>query len=155
FQMMQATSDRKAGYGIHAEEYYRAAWEIFSGERSGYGGAALLVAELEGQTVGACMVFAGAREGLYLYGGSDERGLKVGATHLLQWHAIRWARGVGCLRYDMWVIPDPLGRAATAGAAERAALEEAAKNDPLYGVYRFKKGFGGNVVRYLPAYDQV
>jgi serine/alanine adding enzyme len=34
-------------------------------------------------------------------------------------------------------------------------LEAAARSDPLYGVYRFKKGFGGQVARYLPAYDRV
>jgi lipid II:glycine glycyltransferase (peptidoglycan interpeptide bridge formation enzyme) len=38
---------------------------------------------------------------------------------------------------------------------ERARIEEQAKQDPLYGAYRFKKGWGGTVVRYLPAYDAV
>ncbi|MCX7790867.1 MAG: methicillin resistance protein, partial [Chloroflexaceae bacterium] len=58
--------------------------------------------------------------------------------------------------YDLWGIPDALGRAATAPDEEtRAALERAAQHDPLIGVYRFKKGFGGRIVRYLPAYDRV
>lgn len=80
--------------------------------------------------------------------------MKSGANHGLEWHALRWARELGCRRYDLWGIPDALGRAA--GAAdedERAALESAAQKDPLIGVYRFKKGFGGRIVRYLPAYD--
>jgi lipid II:glycine glycyltransferase (peptidoglycan interpeptide bridge formation enzyme) len=40
-------------------------------------------------------------------------------------------------------------------AAERARLEQAAQVDPLAGVFRFKKGFGGRIVRYLPAYDLI
>jgi lipid II:glycine glycyltransferase (peptidoglycan interpeptide bridge formation enzyme) len=40
-------------------------------------------------------------------------------------------------------------------AEEREQIEEQAKAHPLYGAYRFKKGWGGDLVRYLPAYDQV
>ena len=90
------------------------------------------------------------------YGGSTEEGLKSGANHALQWQAIQWARERGCRLYDFWGVPDQLGLAAAAGdEAERALLEEQARSDPLYGVFRFKKGFGGRVVRYLPAYDRV
>ncbi len=34
-------------------------------------------------------------------------------------------------------------------------LEAQARRDPLDGVYRFKKGWGGQVVRTVPAYDRV
>ena len=102
------------------------------------------------------MIFAWAGEGLYLYGGSTEAGLKSGANHALQWQAIQWARARGCRLYDFWGVPDQFGLAALAAdEAERARLEAAAKSDPLYGVFRFKKGFGGQVTRYLPAYDRV
>jgi lipid II:glycine glycyltransferase (peptidoglycan interpeptide bridge formation enzyme) len=94
--------------------------------------------------------------GLYLYGGSTDVGLKSGANHALQWQAIQWARASGCRLYDFWGVPDQFGLAAQASdEAERELLEERAKSDPLYGVFRFKKGFGGQVVRYLPAYDRV
>jgi lipid II:glycine glycyltransferase (peptidoglycan interpeptide bridge formation enzyme) len=147
--IMRATGER-AGFGVHSEEYYRAAWRLFQPR------SRLLLAELDGRTVAAHLVFADARAGLYLYSGADEAGMKAGANHLLEWHALRWAKGLGCERYDLWGIPDALGRAAAApDEAARAALEAEAQADPLSGVYRFKKGFGGRVVRYLPAYDMV
>lgn len=149
YTIMQATGAR-AGFGIHSEDYYRAAWELFQPR------SRLLLAELHGNIVAAHMVFADTCRGLYLYSGAAEAGLKSGANHLLEWQAIRWARAIGCSSYDLWGIPDALGRAAGADSDdEREALEAAARSDPLTGVYRFKKGFGGQIVRYLPAYDYV
>ena len=52
--------------------------------------------------------------------------------------ATRWDKDKGCCQYDLWGITDQQG-----GASNRA----------LAGVERFKMGFGGQVVRYLGAYD--
>jgi lipid II:glycine glycyltransferase (peptidoglycan interpeptide bridge formation enzyme) len=52
-------------------------------------------------------------------------------------------------------VPEVVSRLAHAGEAERPGLEAELQADPLHGVYRFKKGWGGSVVRYLPAYDRV
>jgi lipid II:glycine glycyltransferase (peptidoglycan interpeptide bridge formation enzyme) len=57
-------------------------------------------------------------------------------NYRLQWEAMRRAKAVGCEAYDMWGAPD-----------------EFTKDDPLWGVYRFKDGFGGQVVRTLGAWD--
>lgn len=149
YQIMQATGKR-AAFGIHNEAYYRQAWELFQPR------SRLLLAEIDGTIGAAHLVFAGPHHGLYLYGGASEAGLKAGANHLLQWAAIRWMRELACPTYDLWGIPDPLGQAARCDdEQERTSLEAAAQHDPLIGVYRFKKGFGGTIVRYLPAYDYV
>jgi serine/alanine adding enzyme len=151
YTVMEQTSAR-AGFAIHSRAYYQLAWELFGAD----GRALLALAERNGQTIAACMILAWAGAGLYLYGGSNEDGLRSGANHALQWHALQWAREQGCVLYDFWGIPDALAQAATADdAGERARLEAAAQADPLQGVFRFKKGFGGQVVRYLPAYDRV
>lgn len=151
YAIMERTGAR-AGFGIHSHAYYRIAWEQLAPS----GAARLLLAERDGTTLAAFMIFAWAGTGLYLYGGSTEEGLRSGANHALQWQAIQWARERGCAIYDFWGIPDQLGQAAAiADEAERAPLEQAAKADPLYGVFRFKKGFGGRVARFLPAYDRV
>lgn len=154
YAIMRETGQR-AEFGIHSREYYASAWEQFRAAPGGEG-ARLLLAEYAGATVAACLVFAWAGAGLYLYGGSNDAGLRSGANHLLQWHALQWARERGCQTYDFWGVPDQFGQAAdAAGDAERALLEEQARRDPLYGVFRFKKGFGGEVARFLPAYDRV
>ena len=148
YTIMEQTGER-ANFVIHSRAYYRDAWELFRP-----GGSRLLLAERDGRALGACMVFAWAGAGLYLYGGSTDEGLRAGANHALQWEALQWALERGCALYDFWGIPDALGRAASAGGAERERLEAEAQRDPLIGVYRFKKGFGGRTVRYLPAFDR-
>ncbi len=149
YDILTATGQR-AAFGIHERTYYRRAWQAFAPR------SCLLLAYVAGEPVAGHMVFADARCGYYLYSGATAAGLKAGANHLLQWHALQWARDLGCTRYDFWGVPDALGQAArTSDEGARAALEAAAKADPLIGVYRFKKGFAGQVVRYLPAYDQV
>ena len=67
-------------------------------------------------------------------------------TYLLQWEAMRWAKARGCSVYDLWGVPD----------AEEAALEAgfAVRSDGLWGVYRFKRGFGGDLKRSAGAWDR-
>jgi len=165
YAIMQATGTR-AGFAIHSCDYYRTAKDLFghiaaaraSGEQrsDGQSHARLLLAERDGAPLAAFMIFAWAGSGLYLYSGATEDGLKLGANHALQWQALLWAKDRGCASYDFWGVPDALGQAAgTESPAERAQLEQAAQADPLAGVFRFKKGFGGRIVRYLPAYDLV
>ena len=68
-------------------------------------------------------------------------------TYLLQWEAMRWAAHLGCLEYDLWGIPD----------VEEQELEEhfADRSNGLWGVYRFKRGFGGLMQRSVGAWDRV
>jgi lipid II:glycine glycyltransferase (peptidoglycan interpeptide bridge formation enzyme) len=95
-----------------------------------------LIAEVEGEPVGAVMVFHFARRAWYLYGMSTELHREKMPNYLLQWEAIRYARQQGCICYDLWGAPD-----------------EFTETDPLWGVYRFKEGLGGQVVRHIGAWD--
>jgi lipid II:glycine glycyltransferase (peptidoglycan interpeptide bridge formation enzyme) len=65
----------------------------------------------------------------------------------VQWAAIRWARARGCRTYDMWGIPDE----------DEAVLEAQfqQRSDGLWGVYGFKRGWGGQVARTPGAWDRV
>ncbi|WP_097652889.1 lipid II:glycine glycyltransferase FemX [Candidatus Chloroploca asiatica] len=149
FALMQATGAR-AQFSVHSADYYSTAWRLFQPD------ALLLVAAVDGEPVAAQMVFADPTTGYYLYSGGNSVGMKSGANHLLTWHALNWARERGCAWYDLWGIPDAFGQMINApDETSRVALEEAAQDDPLIGVYRFKKGFGGSIARYLPAYDRV
>lgn len=148
YTIMQTTGARQQ-FGIHARAYYAAALQQFGDATR------LLIAEHDGAAVAAFLIFGWGREAQYMYSGANEHGLRLGANHLLQWHALQWAYARGCTTYDFWGIPDAFGQMAHASGSQLAQLEAAAKMHPLFGVYRFKKGWGGNVVRYLPAYDQV
>lgn len=154
-EMMRATQQRKT-FGIHTPAYYRALWRLFADD------ARLLLAEHDGEVLAATLVVAFGDRALYLAAGSTRRGLELRASHALQWQAIRWARERGARTYDLWGIPDARGRAELhATGSEQlseqriAALQQQAGADPLNGVFRFKKGWGGKVVRSVPAFDRV
>ena len=68
-------------------------------------------------------------------------------TYLLQWEAMRWARERGCSAYDLWGVPDD--------EEETLESEFTQRSDGLWGVYRFKRGFGGRLVRAVGAWDLV
>ena len=154
YAMLVATRQRK-DFGFHSAGYWRALMGAF-GEAS-----RIFVAELAGQPIGASLVIAWGSCGIYLAAGSNAVGLEHRAAHLLQWHAIRWAKERGVATWDLWGIADARGKhelavsAAETPQAELDALDASARKDPLDGVYRFKKGWGGDVVRSLPAYDRV
>jgi lipid II:glycine glycyltransferase (peptidoglycan interpeptide bridge formation enzyme) len=93
------------------------------------------------------MVFAVGQTAWYVYGASSSVKRNLMASYGVQWQAIQWARARGCQYYDMWGIPD----------ADEAILEAQFKDrsDGLWGVYGFKRGWGGEVVRSLGAWDKV
>lgn len=149
YAIMEATAAR-AEFAIHSRDYHLRAWQI-----AGESARLLVASDPRGVDVAAFLVFGWGREAQYMYSGATAEGLKLGANHLLQWHALRWARERGCTRYDFWGVPEAAGRLVDAPEAERVAVEAELQSHPLAGVYRFKKGWGGQVVSYLPAYDQV
>jgi lipid II:glycine glycyltransferase (peptidoglycan interpeptide bridge formation enzyme) len=141
-QMMQVTGGRD-GFGVHSLEYYRRAYELFHPT----GMAELLVAEYEGQPLAALMVFARGQRAWYVYGASNDQERNRMPTYLLQWEAIRWARSHGCTEYDLWGVPDE--------DEPKLEAEFESRHDGLWGVYRFKRGFGGTLKRAMQAVDRV
>jgi lipid II:glycine glycyltransferase (peptidoglycan interpeptide bridge formation enzyme) len=142
YQLIQSTGQRD-GFGVHSLDYYRRAYELFHAQ----GECELLIAELEGEPLGGLMVFAHGVRAWYFYGASADQHRDVMPTYLLQWEAMRWARGRGCASYDLWGVPD----------ADEQDLEAqfTTRSDGLWGVYRFKRGFGGQLRRALGPWDRV
>ena len=143
FHRMLTVTGRRDGFGVHTQDYYRRAHELFHPA----GKCELLVAEFEGRPLAALMAFARGKRAWYVYGASNEEARNRMPTYLLQWEAMRWARGRGCETYDLWGAPDE----------EEAVLEAGfeARGDGLWGVYRFKRGFGGELKRAAQALDRI
>jgi len=141
-RLMQVTGGRD-GFGVHSEAYYRKAYELFHPA----GMAELLLAEFEGRPLAALMIFVVGRRSWYLYGASNDEERNRMPTYLLQWQAMQWARARGCSEYDLWGVPDVTEETLEAGFETR--------HDGLWGVYRFKRGFGGQVRRAAQALDKV
>jgi len=142
YRMINITSARQQ-FNVHSQEYYRRAYELFHPA----GLCELLVAEFNGQTLAAVMVFAYGKQAYYFYGASVDNERNRKPTYPLQWEAVRWAHGKGCTDYDMWGIPDDVD--------EAAGDEESEREDGLWGVYRFKRGFGGAIRHAHPPMDRV
>jgi lipid II:glycine glycyltransferase (peptidoglycan interpeptide bridge formation enzyme) len=138
--MMQTTASRDQ-FGAHTPGYYSRAYDLF---HQG-GGCELLVAEFEGRPLAALMVFARGDRSWYLFGASTDEERNRMPAYLLQWEAMRWARRCGCRTYDLWGVPDVDG--------EILESQFETRGDGLWGVYRFKRGFGGHLRRTIGAWD--
>jgi len=141
YRLMQETGVRDA-FGIHTEAYYRRAYELFAPR----GQVALLLAELEGEPLAGVLAFAVGTKAWYIAGGSSNRHRNLMPTYGVQWAAMQWARARGCTVYDLWGVPD-----ADEEILEREFTE---RRDGLWGVYRFKRGFGGRLVRYVGLWER-
>jgi lipid II:glycine glycyltransferase (peptidoglycan interpeptide bridge formation enzyme) len=141
-KMMTATGGRD-GFGVHSQEYYQRAYDLFSPA----GMCELLVARYGNQPLASIMVFARGKRAWYVYGASTDLERNRMPAYLLQWEAMRWATKRGCLEYDLWGIPDETEETLEADFINR--------NSGLWGVYRFKRGFGGEVKRSVQALDKV
>ena len=132
FYEMYAETGRRDSFIVRPFDYYRLIWEMFIGA----GIAHLLLAEVEGQAVAGLILFRFGRTAWYMYGASTDRQRRLMPNHLLQWEAMRWAKVQGCTTYDWWGAPDVLD-----------------ESDPMWGVYRFKEGYGGEFVPHIGAWD--
>lgn len=135
-QMMKTTGQRNE-FGVHVPRYYLDAFVQFNLCLPGR--VALFLAEYAGQPLAGVMVFAIGRQASYLYGASSNEERQRMPTYAVQWAAMQWAKAQGCEFYDLWGVPDE----------DEAQLEEhfESRDDGLWGVYRFKRGFGGAVRR--------
>jgi peptidoglycan pentaglycine glycine transferase (the first glycine) len=139
--IMQVTGARNE-FGVHEPAYYQKTYDLFVPEH-----AALFMAEHEGDVLAGIMVFAVGNTAWYVYGASASVKRNLMASYGVQWRAIQWARARGCRTYDMWGIPDADEETLEAQFQERS--------DGLWGVYGFKRGWGGAVVRSAGAWDKV
>jgi peptidoglycan pentaglycine glycine transferase (the first glycine) len=137
YRMYAETSERD-GFVIRNETYYTTVWETFMRPSAAVDqpSAEPLIAEVDGRVIAAIVVFYFADRAYYLYGMSREVHREMMPNHLLQWEAMKRAKRRGCHYYDLWGAPDVFS-----------------EMDSMWGVFRFKEGLGGDVVRTLGAWD--
>jgi lipid II:glycine glycyltransferase (peptidoglycan interpeptide bridge formation enzyme) len=131
---MYAETSVRDGFVIRDENYYLTVWKLFMVD--GQPSAVPLIAEVDGEPVAAIFLFMFAGRAYYVYGMSRNAHREKMPTYLLQWEAMKYAKAHGCDVYDLWGAPEVFD-----------------ESDSMWGVYRFKEGLGGEVVRTLGAYD--
>lgn len=134
YDLMRRTGVRD-GFGTHTLAYYEKVFSQFHPS----GNCELLLAKYHDHPLAAIMIFSQGERAWYLYGASSNEERNRMPTYLLQWEAIRWAKSKGCKFYDLWGIPD--------ASLQDLESQFDKRSDGLWGVYRFKRGFNGSVIR--------
>lgn len=145
FHQLSVLTGKRDGFGIHAPGYYQKIYDLYHP----LGQCELLLAFFQNRPVAGLMAMAVGDRSWYMYGASSEMERNRMPTYLIQWEAMKWARGRGCKTYDLWGIPD-LDEDQLEGK-----FEEKHSHEGLWGVYRFKRGFGGEVLRSMGAWDKI
>jgi lipid II:glycine glycyltransferase (peptidoglycan interpeptide bridge formation enzyme) len=135
FYELYRTTAQRDRIAIHPEDYYRRLFAADAREPRAFD-LRLWVARHEGEALAAIITLFYGDEATYLYGASSDEGRNLMPAYALQWAAMRGAKAAGCSRYDLFGIPpndDP--------------------EHPMAGLYRFKTGFGGEIVHRAGSWD--
>jgi lipid II:glycine glycyltransferase (peptidoglycan interpeptide bridge formation enzyme) len=142
YRLLVETGARDRFY-VYPKDLYRDMLANYSAERAASDGTAemvLLLAEHDGEPIAASTIAVFGGWAWNLHSGSSGRPehRKLRPNYLLQWECMRWCKAHGADFYDWRTIPDP---------------DKLKPGEELYGVYEFKRGFGGAVRRVMPTQD--
>ena len=132
---LYAETGRRAGFITRTWDYYRRMW----GTLSDAGFAKVRLAEREGRAVAGALVWRCGEREVYQSAATNDEGRTAYAAYALLWRCIIEAKRGGARLLDFGGIPQDVTR----------------KDDPMYGPYQFKKGFGGTPRRFVGAHDVV
>jgi len=133
YELLQETAQRDK-FLIRGYEYFEWIWEYMVEKKL----ACIFLAEYQGMLVSATLALVSAGKVWYLYGASSNLHRNIMPNYLIQWEMIQWARQQGCSIYDF-----------------RGVSGDLDEDNPLYGLYRFKKGFNGDLVEFVGEWDKV
>lgn len=119
---------------VRGYEYFEWIWDFMV--INNY--ARIFLAENEGKIIAGTLAMVTGDKAWYLYGASSNNSRNVMPNYLLQWSMIQWARRKGCSLYDF-----------------RGVSGDLDESNPLYGLFRFKKGFGGQFTEFVGEWDTI
>lgn len=131
YEILKVTAQRD-NFLIRSYGYFETLWECLVEK----GLAKLFLAEYKGKAIAGTLAFIFGDKAWYIYGASSNEHRNVMPNYLLQWTMIEWAKENGCRIYDFRGVPGNLS-----------------PDNPLYGLYRFKKGFSGEYVEFIGEFD--
>jgi len=134
--MFGLLSDTAEGsFGIRSREYYTSFWKRF--DACGHG--QLFFAYFEGQLVAGAFAMIFGTRSTYKDGASLRQKTGYGASHLMQFEVMVWARSRGSFTHDLCGSP--------------SADEVANTEHPFYGIGLFKTSFSPRVTDYIGVWD--
>lgn len=133
YDILTVTAERD-NFLVRSFSYFEIIWDFLVEN----GLAKLFMAQYEGKYIAGTLAFIFGDKTWYIYGASSNDFRNVMPNYLLQWTMIKWAKEKGCTMYDFRGVPGNL-----------------TEDNPLYGLYRFKKGFSAEFVEFLGEFDLV
>lgn len=133
YEVLKETTERDK-FLVRSYSYFEDMYD----ELKPVGMAELFIAEYEGQIIAGTLALVIGEKAWYLYGASSNSHRNVMPNYLIQWEMIKWAKTRGCTLYDFRGVPGQL-----------------TEDNPLYGLYRFKKGFNGEYTEFIGEWDLV
>ncbi len=124
--IMQETGSRD-GFIIRSLDYFTRMYDALAPEN-----LRLYLCRYQGNIVSGAIAIHYGNKVWYLYGASSNAYRNVMPNYLMQWEMIKWAVSLGCDVYDF-----------------RGVSGDLSEDNPLYGLYRFKKGFGGDFTEFV------
>ena len=135
FYELYALTGKRAEFITRTWEYYQSLWRALIDARL----ATLRLAYVDDAPVAGAMTWRCGERVVYQTGATNEAARKSHAAYVLLWECIIGAKRGGAKRFDLGGIPTDVER----------------KDDPMYGPYLFKRGFGGVARRWVGAHDAV
>jgi lipid II:glycine glycyltransferase (peptidoglycan interpeptide bridge formation enzyme) len=134
FYEIQLQTAKRHDFYAFSEDFLTKQFEAFAPN----GEAVLYTAKHDGEILAQNFMIFYGNEASYHYGVSSELGTKLSGAPLLHMEAMRDARARGIKRYSFWGI-----------------VGENETKHRFYGVSVFKRGFGVDELKYLPAQDMI
>ena len=141
FYSLMVLTGQRDDIGIRSLEYYQKTFGLFAP-----GQATLILASYQEHDLGGIMALTIGKRAWYLYGASSNEERERMPNYAIQLEAIRWAREHGCIEYDLWGIPN------VSEAILEAQFQQ--RQDGMWGLYGFKRGFGGRIWHTIGAWDR-
>jgi len=135
YDLLAATA--AGSFRIRSYGYYRSFWQRFATADMGQ----LFFAYVDGQLVAGAYAIVFGTKSTYKDGASVRERTVYGASHLLQWNVIKWAKSKGARIHDF------------CGAPPSDQIKN--PDHPHYGIGRFKTSFNKEVTDYVGAYDMI
>ncbi|NLL18718.1 MAG: peptidoglycan bridge formation glycyltransferase FemA/FemB family protein [Clostridia bacterium] len=121
------------GFIVRQQEYYEQVYDYLGPEH-----VRVFLAYYEDTPIAGSIAILWGNKCWYLYGASSNQLRNLMPNYLLQWEMIKWALESGCDLYDFRGVPGDLS-----------------EDNPMVGLYRFKKGFKGKYTEFVGMLDYV
>ena len=132
YELLAGTAD-DSSFAIRPPAYYREFYRRYGDD----GG--LFFAYYEGEVVAGAFAMVLGQKSMYKDGASIRKRTAYGASHLLQWYVMMWAKAKGSLEHDLAGAP-PIDRAHD-------------QTHPFYNIGRFKRQFNKHITEYVGTYN--